>query len=495
MQIDCIGIFRAKLMCQTFALLVLAASTAYPQTKPLDLSAAKTPMQEQPAPTQEPSPAAVEASRSTQQNPAPANGAPLRLTFKDALERARKYSPMFTAAVANAAVARADSVIARAALLPSVNYENTYTKTKAASPAAVAAGLPPVVFIANNAPDEYFSQGNAHEVLDVAGFSAWRRANAAAAVAKAQLEIAKRGLVFTLAQNYFKVSAAQSKLEIAQKTAEEGDRFFKLTQDLESGGEVAHSDVIKAELQMQERKRQLQEAQLALLNARLDLAVLIFPDFNQNFEIADDLHAAVPLPLFESVQQAAARDNPDLMAALASVQQAGFDVSGARAGYLPGLTLDYFYGIDSERLALHSTFPGGQHDSNLGYSVVASLNIPIWNWGATQQKLRQANLKQAQAKRELSLAQRKLLAETQSLYAEASTTLNELEGLHRSAELAAESLRLINLRYRNGEATVLEVVDAQTTFSTANSAYQDGAVRYRVALASLQTLTGVLPTP
>jgi hypothetical protein len=39
------------------------------------------------------------------------------------------------------------------------------------------------------------------------------------------------------------------------------------------------------------------------------------------------------------------------------------------------------------------------------------------------------------------------------------------------------------------------VVDAQTTFSAANAAYQDGAVRYRVALANLQTLTGVLTTP
>lgn len=81
------------------------------------------------------------------------------------------------------------------------------------------------------------------------------------------------------------------------------------------------------------------------------------------------------------------------------------------------------------------------------------------------------------------------------MYAEASTAQDELSGLARSQQLAEESLRLATLRYRNGEATVLEVVDAQSTFATANSAYQDGAVRYRVALANLQTLTGVLTTP
>jgi outer membrane protein TolC len=126
---------------------------------------------------------------------------------------------------------------------------------------------------------------------------------------------------------------------------------------------------------------------------------------------------------------------------------------------------------------------------------MASLTLPLWNWGATQSKVRQAELRRDQAKRELSLTQRKLLAEMRALYSEAETALNELAGLERSAELAADSLRLTTLRYKNGEATVLEVVDAQNTFAQANAGYQDGAVRYRVALANLQTLTGVLRAP
>jgi len=126
---------------------------------------------------------------------------------------------------------------------------------------------------------------------------------------------------------------------------------------------------------------------------------------------------------------------------------------------------------------------------------VATLIIPIWNWGATQSRIKQAELRHSQAQRGLSLAQRQLLAEIRSLHAEAETALNELGGLSRSAELAADSLRLTTLRYTSGEATVLEVADAQNIFVQANAAYQDGAVRYRVALANLQTLTGVLTTP
>src|SRR6266403_1275659 len=407
----------------------------------------------------------------------------LRLTLDDALARARKNSTQFLAAQTDAAIARQDRYQAGAALLPSVTYNNQAIST------SVSKGT--LSFIANNGPHEYLSQANVHESIDLVSISAFRRASAASALAKARAEIASRGLVVTVVQSYYAVAAAQLKLEAAKKNGEEGDRFLKLTQDLEKGGEVAHSDVIKAELQMQDRRRQLLEAQLGLLNARLDFAVLIFSDFNDHFELAEDLHASVPLPTIAEVQQRAARDNPDLRAALAAVQQAGHEVTGARAGYLPSLSFDYFYGIDATRFAVNNE----NGFSNLGTSALATVNIPIWNWGATQSRIKQAELRHTQAQRELSLAQRKLLAEMKSLYAEADTALSELSGLGRSAELSAESLRLTTLRYRGGEATVLEVVDAQTTFAQANAAYQDGAVRYRVALANLQTLTGVLTTP
>jgi outer membrane protein TolC len=423
-----------------------------------------------------------------------AAAAPVHLTLQDALDLARKNSTKYQAALTGAGLAREDRTQARDAFLPSVVYNNSAIYTQGTSFEAQSAGAAPVIFIANNAVHEYISQANIHEAIDVAAVAGWRRASAAAAVARAQAEIASRGLVVTVVQGFYNVAAAQHKLETAKKGAEEGDRFLKITQDLEHGGEVAHSDVIKAELQMQERRRQLQEAQLALLNSRLDFSVLIFPDFNDNFEVADDLHAAIQMPTLTEVQQQAARDNPDVRAALAAVQEANHDVFGARAGYLPSLTFDYFYGIDAPHFALN-TAVGNQRFSNLGSSIVGTLSIPIWNWGATQSRVKQADLRRAQAKRELSLAQRTLLAEIQSLYAEAETALNEQGGLNRSAELAEESLRLTTLRYKNGEATVLEVVDAQTTYALANAAYQDGAVRYRVALANLQTLTGVLTTP
>jgi outer membrane protein TolC len=454
------------------------------------LTAEVCPAQQPDAPAPQPQAAAKQQQTAAPTSPAPST--PLRLTLQDALALARKNEPTYNSVVTAAGVAGETRAQSRDALLPGVNFNTSVLYTQGSNNPNSPNG---VRFIANNAPHEYISQGNVHQILDLASWENYRSSAALAAAAKAKAEVAARGLVVTVVQNYFATAAAEKKLESATRTADAGEKFLQLTQALEKGGEVAHSDVIKADLQAQERRRQLQEAKLGLLNARLDLAVLLFPDFNDRFEIGEDLHGNVALPPQPEFEAQAAQGNPEIRSALASVQAASHDVNAARAGYLPSVSLDYFYGIDAAQYAVNGPFVNGSHVSNLGSSYIASLSLPVWNWGATQSRVRSAELQRTQAKRELSFAQRKLLAEMRSLYSEAETALNELAGLQRSAELSEESLRLTTMRYQGGEATVLEVVDAQTTFAVANAAYQDGAVRYRVALANLQTLTGVMTTP
>jgi outer membrane protein TolC len=92
----------------------------------------------------------------------------------------------------------------------------------------------------------------------------------------------------------------------------------------------------------------------------------------------------------------------------------------------------------------------------------------------------------------LTNAQRKLLADLAEFYNEADVARRQLASLDQSVIDARESLRLTNLRYVNGESTVLEVVDAQNTLTSAENAQADGLVRYETALAQLETLTGRL---
>ncbi len=423
---------------------------------------------------------------------APSN-APLTLTLQDALQRAKANSPQFQAALTDLGVAREDRVQSRAGMLPNLSYTTEMLYTQPAQVAEQQSVGVPVRFIANNFPHEYLAQGVVHQVVSPGTIAEYRRSGALLALAKAKAEIAARGLVVTVVQAYYGFVVAQRKYATEQRAATEAERFLGISQKLERGGEVAHSDVIKAQIQYQQQQRDLQESQLAMNKARLQLAVLLFPNFNENFSVIDDLRLPAPLPAFGEIETSATKNNPELRAAVAALHAAGQDVNVAWAGLLPSISGDYFYGIDAPQFANYGTDPAtGQRFKNLGYSWAVTLDLPVWNWGAGYSKVKQAKLLRRQAQVELSAAQRQFLADLRSFYDEAQTARSELESLNSSAELAAESLRLTNLRYQAGEATVLEVVDAQNTYTQAQNAYDDGQARFRLATANLQTLTGTL---
>ena len=118
------------------------------------------------------------------------------------------------------------------------------------------------------------------------------------------------------------------------------------------------------------------------------------------------------------------------------------------------------------------------------------MNIPIWDWLGSEQKVRQSRILRNAAQVALTAAERRLIARLDETYSEAVAARDQLASLDLSVSTAAESLRLVKLAYQGGEATVLEVVDAQTAYVSAENAREEGRVRYEIAGAELETLTG-----
>jgi len=422
--------------------------------------------------------------------------APVEITLDEAIKRAQQNEANYAAAQSASRSAALDRSIARAGLLPTARLYNQdiYTQpngTFAESDEGLTTPNPK--FVANDSrPHEYMAQGIAEESLSLAEVAAARRANAAAAMARAQLEIARRGLVATVSGLYYGLLAADHKVEIAQRANQEAEAFTKITTDREQQREAAHADVLKAQLTQQQQGRQLQDAQLAAQTARLDLGVLLFPDPRTPYTLAPPL-AAPPLASFADIEAAAGNQSPALKSALANFDAANADVLAARGAYLPTLGANVIYGIDANEFAVNGrTTPSGIQARNLGYSTALTINLPVWDWLSTEHKVKQSEIRRDATRVALTAAQRQMIADLQSNYAAAQTAQSELASLDDSVRTAAESLRLTKLRYTDGEATVLEVVDAQNTYVTAQNAREDGYVRYQAARAALQTLTGTM---
>jgi outer membrane protein TolC len=404
---------------------------------------------------------------------------------------ALQNDPAFATARAAAGSARLDASISRSALLPNADGVGTYTYTQPGGfvDTGVPYGLQRLpAFVANDSVHEYWAQLLVNQTISLPNIAAWRRSQAVARQASADLESARRDLLARVVAAYFGVIDSAEKAAVAQRALNEAQSFADLTQKLEKGREVAHADVVKADLSLQQRQRESADASLAAEKARLDLGVLLFPDPRTPYSLADRNRIPAPLPDEEAVQAAAAHNNPDLRSALSAFKAAQSEVWASRLAYLPTIGFNYTYGINAPELAANA--PGGIR--NLGYSASVTINVPLWDWFATQDKVRQSEGRERAAQTTLTNTQRLLIAQLDEYYNEARVAGDQVASLQTSVDTARESLRLTRLRYSAGEALALEVVDAENALAQAESALADGRLRAEVARANLQTLTGVL---
>jgi outer membrane protein TolC len=415
---------------------------------------------------------------------------PTVITLDEAIRRAQLNEPVFAAALADKKIATLDQSIARTAFLPSATYHNQvlYTEPNGRPNQAGQVGSQPApIFIANNAVREYASQASINETLGLQQVAGLKAATAAAARTEAELEISRRGLVAAVVALYYGVADTERKAALLDEGLREATDFTDLTTKREAAREGAHADVVKAQLQQQQRQRDLADARLLADKTRLELAVLLFPDPHTQY-VTEPVTPPKPLPERKEIEVAASNHNPELKSALASLHESDAAVLSARAAYLPDLALNFTYGIDAPQFAKR----GPDDVPNLGYSMSATIDIPMWDWLSTQKRIKQSNIRRDAVKVALSNTQRHLIAALDEAYAEAEVARAQVDLLEQSSRTASESLRLTKLRYSSGEGTVLEVVDAQNALIAARTAEVDGTMRYQNALATLQTLTGTL---
>jgi len=419
------------------------------------------------------------------------------ITLPEALKLARANDLQFQTARTDAEIAHERRLQARDARLPTVSALNQFIYTE-------GNGTPSGVFIANDGVHVYNEQAVVREdLLSLVRGGQERQAQAAEAIARAKEEIARRGLVQTVVQSYYNLLTAQQKIVNAQNSLKEANDFVEVTKKQETAGVVSHVDVVKAEIQAEQSARNVESAQLTADQAHLALAVLLFAKFDNQFTVDDSMPALPAEVSFAEVKAKGLQDNPNVASARAGVKQAHAAASVARYAYLPGLIVNFYYGIDANQLQATATGVYGATKStqqnniianrqNLGYAADVTLNIPVWDWGATRSKVRAAEDSAHLAEVQARFAERQVQEQLRLYYRESEVARNQLTSLGRSRDLATENLHLTMVRYEAGEATALEATSAESSLATACNAYQDGLSHFYVVLAQLETLTGSL---
>ena len=156
-------------------------------------------------------------------------------------------------------------------------------------------------------------------------------------------------------------------------------------------------------------------------------------------------------------------NRPDIRAAEFALKRANANIGAARAAFFPSISLTGMIGTGSTELS--GLFKGG----NSTWTFAPSINLPIFNWGSNV-----ANLDYAKIMQQAEIVNYE--AAVQSAFRDVSDALVAREQLDKTyaanaqqSKAYADALRLINLRYRHGVSSALDLLDAERSSYAADT--------------------------
>lgn len=407
------------------------------------------------------------------------------LTLDEALRLANLIASDYQDAILNEQIASEDVKQARAAFLPKVSAPLSYIYT---SPAL---GLPPgepraPSYIANNAISEYEALLNVAGDFDVAGKlrATLARNRALLAAAHAGTEVARRALAQAVTEAYYGLSLATAQRRAAEGNLSAAEEFEHITSLLLSGGEVAQVDLTRAQLQTLSRRDDLERARVNEEVAGGSLRGLVGYDFAKSILVTD---LDLALPSATEYQQFKADDvsrRPEFTQLEQQIRAARQEIRIARADRLPALGYSLNGGFDTDSLK------GPRLKEHSGVSAAVTLTIPVFDWGITRSKERQARLRVQVAENERAIATRGFTQQFYAARVQAAIGAARITLAREGVTRAQENLTASIARYRAGEAQIVEVTDAQTTLVAQRNALYQALFDYQIALARLRQATG-----
>ena len=307
--------------------------------------------------------------------------------------------------------------------------------------------------------------------------------------AGASYEEALQTAKLTAISDYYTLIMYRNLVDVAQQSVRDYDGHVTNVQAQYNVGLVASSDVLASRTNLADAQTTLITRQNSADVAETDLNIVIGYPVSTSIETADKEMRYLPYNVtLEQAKAYALLHRATLVKSAMDVKSAEESVKQAKAGYLPTVSL-----TAGKNYASDDNYRG---TSNNGWSVGANASLDIWDGGSTRNtiKVREAQLESA---KEANLAAVDgVLHDVQSAYLNLRAAEQTISSTKVAVEEGQESFRIASLRYRAGVGRNLDVLDAETSLTTARNNYVQALYNYNIYVATLEQAVGVpLETP
>ena len=308
-------------------------------------------------------------------------------------------------------------------------------------------------------------------------------ARAELAASEASRDAVRLALAAQVAKSYYAMQALDQQVALTRETVRLREDALELQKKRFRGGVIsefelrqleAETAAVRAQLPPLEQARETEEAALAVLLGRTPKEVM-----ESSIQVSPGEQKLVAPVLPEGLPSELLLRRPDLVAAERQLAASHAQIGVARAEMFPSISLTGSLGRESAQLSNLFTGPAGIANIALG------LVQPIFAGGRLEARTQQAEARERQALAEYQQAIRNAFGEVRTALAVQQRSRESFDAQAARERALSETARLARLRYENGVASQLDVIDAERNLLAARIARIDAQRQQRAAIADL----------
>ncbi len=309
-------------------------------------------------------------------------------------------------------------------------------------------------------------------------------------LARSQRNSTIQDVIYAVDEAYWQVVSLGEKQRLADSYLSLMDTMMHNVNAMYQQGVATRSDILTVQVRANEAEIAKTKVANGLSLSRMALAQLCGLPIHTQMTLADQQlvcsanNATYPLPDMADVY----RDRQDLLSLRHSISIFEQKEKVALAQMLPKLAIVGMYAFSNPNTnnGFHRSFGGG-------FSIGATLTVPLWHWGGNYNKYKAAQVETNIQRLLLADAYEKVDLQVNQARFKYDEALRTYTMTQKNMEKADENLRQARLAFKEGMMTVNDVMIAHTAWLKAHSEYIDAEISIQLCKVYLQKVLGRMP--
>jgi outer membrane protein, heavy metal efflux system len=297
-------------------------------------------------------------------------------------------------------------------------------------------------------------------------------------VTQAQFLNTTRLLILEVQSGCIEVLLAKAGLLLAQDNLKSFTGLVEVNTARVAAGDLAEVELVRSRIAALQYQNAMLQADSRLRAAKTRLQTLLGrASFNPDFDVADELKAAGEPPSLEILRSQALQSRPDLIALRRDRERFASDLTLQQAQR----KIDYTLGAQFHR----------QYDNATGSSLGLFLSVPLPLYNRNQGEIERARKQMEQAEARVKAMESDIRTEVENSYLQYATARDLLDNIERNMLAQAREVReTTEYSYRRGEASFVELLDAQRAFNDTIQSYNEARTELMRSIYLIESATG-----